>query len=180
MTVEKKTIRSDIPGHNSYLNGSISYGGSPQDEFRRLIVGRDISLSGDIAACDHLVVEGVVQALTFSARRMDILEPGLFSGSCEVQDAVIAGRFEGQLTVPGRLIVKSTGRIHGEISCGILEVESGAKIEGRMSSLAFAETTGVDIPQPSEINDNMNNKSSQTETASGEQSPRVFRRAAGY
>ncbi len=98
MSIEKKTIRSDIPGHHTMLNAS--YSASPQEEGRRLVVGRDITLNGDIASCDHLVVEGTVHAQSFWARRMDILESGFFAGTAEVQDGVIAGRFEGKLGFP--------------------------------------------------------------------------------
>ena len=182
MTVEKKTIRSDIPGHHT-MNGTIGFAGSSQEEGRRLIVGRDITLNGDIASCDHLVVEGTVHAQSFGARRVDILEAGFFAGSCEVQDAIIAGRIEGKLKVHGRLTVKATGRIYGEVEYGIIEAEAGAKIEGHVKAFtpvaAVESIPGADL----NINDNTNveklfDGSSEEETL--EERPRVFRRTAGY
>lgn len=144
MSVEKKTIRSDIPGSHVFLNGNVGYVGSAMDGgMRRLVVTRDITLNGEISSCNYLVVEGVVQAGSFSARRMDILDGGLFSGTAEVQDCVIAGRFEGKLSVHGRLTVKPTGRVCGEIEYGMLEVEGGGKIEGQMTSVAVAEVEGT-------------------------------------
>ena len=139
MTIEKKTIRSDIPGSHVFLNGNIGYVGSTVDDMRRLVVARDITLSGDISSCSYLVIEGVVQADTFSARRMDILEAGLFCGTAKVHDCVIAGRFEGKLSVLGRLTVKPTGQICGEIEYGVLEAEAGAKIEGQLTPIAAPE-----------------------------------------
>lgn len=148
MTIEKKTIRSDIPGSHVFLNGNIGYVGSTADDARRLVVARDISLSGQISACAYLVIEGVVQADSFTTRRMDILESGLFHGTAEMQECVIAGRFEGKLSVLGRLTVKPTGQIYGEIEYGILEVEAGAKIEGKMTCVA---PLAVEPPAPLEI-----------------------------
>ena len=139
MTIEKKTIRSDIPGSHVFLNGSIGYVGSTTDDMRRLVVARDITLNGNIGSCSYLVIEGVVQADTFSARRMDILDSGLFCGTAEVQECVIAGRFEGKLSVHGRLTVKPTGQIFGEVEYGVLEVEAGAKIEGQLTSIVLSE-----------------------------------------
>jgi cytoskeletal protein CcmA (bactofilin family) len=147
MSTEKKTIRSDIPGSHVFLNGNIGYVGSTMDDMRRLVVSRDITLSGDISACSYLVIEGVVHADTFSARRMDILDSGLFCGRAEVHDCVIAGRFEGKLSVLGRLTVKPTGQIYGEIECGVLEVEAGAKIEGHLTPIVMAETVAT-APAP--------------------------------
>jgi cytoskeletal protein CcmA (bactofilin family) len=188
MTVEKKTIRTDIPGHHTLMNGSLSYAGSPQEEARRLIVGRDITLNGDIACCDCLIVEGTVHAQGFQARRLDILEVGFFAGSAEVQDVVIAGRFEGKLTVNGRLTVKSTGRIYGEIEYGVLEAEAGAKLEGQMSALsAVPVQETVPAIEARDHNDNIETLYNGTDETEGEGSaettqerPRVFRRAIGF
>jgi cytoskeletal protein CcmA (bactofilin family) len=103
---------------------------------RKLIVGRDISLSGEIAACDQLVVEGTVDATLREGQRIEITESGLFRGKVEISEADIAGRFEGEIVVRGRLRVRSTGRIDGKISYGELEVEAGGHLEGQVSGLA--------------------------------------------
>jgi cytoskeletal protein CcmA (bactofilin family) len=180
MSVEKKTIRSDIPGHASLLNGGHSYGASQQEESRRLVIGRGINLTGEIANCDHLVVEGTVNAQGFSARRVDILESGCFAGSGQAQDAVIAGRFEGKLTVPGRLTVKSTGSLYGEIHYGSIECEAGARIEGQMLAMPPAAAAQPEIA-PALINDNVENLfEGSDDEESTEERPRVFRRAVGY
>lgn len=97
---------------------------------RRLIVGRDISLAGEIASCDVLVVEGTVEAKLRDGHSVEITDTGLFKGSVEIDDADIGGRFEGDLVVRNRLRVRSGGRIIGSIVYGELEVESGGRLEG--------------------------------------------------
>ncbi len=137
MSIEKKMVRSDIPGSHVFLNANVGYVGSTNSEARRLVIGKDISLQGQVSSCDYIVIEGVVQAEAFSSRRMEILELGFFCGRAEVHDCVIAGRFEGKLLVSGRLTVKSTGQIYGEIEYGTLEVETGAKIDARLLPVAL-------------------------------------------
>lgn len=134
MIIEKKpVVRSDIPGSHIFGAAQVA---SVSEDARRLVIGRDISLRGEINSCEHLIIEGVVQADVFTASRMDILESGLFRGTAEVCDCVIAGNFEGKLTVHGRLTVKSTGCIQGEIEYGMIEIDAGGKIEGRMTFIA--------------------------------------------
>jgi len=99
-------------------------------EQRRLIVGRDISLNGEIGSCDVLVVEGTVEAKLRDGRSIEIDETGLFKGSVEIDEADIGGRFEGDIIVRGRLTVRSTGKINGSIKYGELSVEAGAKLNG--------------------------------------------------
>ena len=107
-------------------------------ESRRLIVGRDIQLSGEITACDKLVVEGQVEIALPGARVLEISPSGFFKGSAEVDEADISGRFEGDLIARERLIVRSGGRIHGTVRYGRIVIESGGEIAGDMQTLESA------------------------------------------
>lgn len=120
----------DIPGGPSRRPLGADAPAEADPELRRLIVGRDISLSGEITACDVLVVEGTVEAKLRDGKTIDIAQSGLFKGSVEIDEAEIAGRFEGDLTVRSRLRVRSTGRITGSIRYGELEVEAGGQLIG--------------------------------------------------
>lgn len=103
---------------------------------RTLTIGAGITMSGEIESCDNLIVEGTVEAALKGARNLDIAESGTFYGTVDIEDAVIAGRFEGELTVNGRLVVRSGGIITGAIAYGTLEVEAGAIIDGRLTPVA--------------------------------------------
>lgn len=102
---------------------------------RTLTIGRGINMSGEIDACDHLMVEGTVEAALKGAKLLEIAESGTFYGTVEIEEATIAGRFEGDITVSGRLTVKQSGVITGSIAYRDLEVESGAVVDGRMTPL---------------------------------------------
>ncbi len=97
---------------------------------RSLIVGREISLSGEITSCDRLIVEGSVEANLQNSREMDIAESGLFKGTAAISEAEIRGRFEGNLTVRKRLYIRATGRVSGTIRYGQIEIECGGQISG--------------------------------------------------
>jgi len=123
--------------------------GTSANEMRKLIVGRDISLSGEITACDVLVVEGTVEAKLRDGRNIEIAESGLFKGSVEIDEADIAGRFEGDISVRGRLRLRSTGRITGTIRYGELEVEAGGQLIGEIQVLTPTSGTGSITRMPS-------------------------------
>lgn len=108
---------------------------------RRLVIGQGISMSGQIESCDYLLVEGTIEAALKGARLLEISESGNFYGTVEIDEATIAGRFEGDLTVNGRLTVKSGGVIMGSIAYKELEVEAGAVIDGKLSPLRAAGDT---------------------------------------
>ncbi len=97
---------------------------------KRLIVGRDIALAGEIADCDQLVVEGTMDATLRAGKRLDIYQTGVFRGAANVQEAEIAGTFAGELNVAGRLRLRSTAQISGTIRYTEIEVEAGAQMSG--------------------------------------------------
>jgi cytoskeletal protein CcmA (bactofilin family) len=99
----------------------------------RLIIGRGISISGEIEACDHLIVEGTVEAALKGASNLEIAENGTFYGTVDIQEATVAGRFEGDITVHGRLTVRATGVITGSINYKELEIEAGAIVDARLT-----------------------------------------------
>lgn len=99
-------------------------------ESKRLTVGRDISLAGEILDCERLVVEGTVKAKLSNARLIEIAKGGQFHGTVNIENAEIAGTFEGELVVRNRLHVHASGRIFGKVRYGQLEVERGGRLTG--------------------------------------------------
>jgi cytoskeletal protein CcmA (bactofilin family) len=115
----------------------------PEGEMRRLSVGRGITLSGDINSCQKLYIEGIVEANLTSCRDLDIAESGLFKGSTSIEEAEVSGRFEGDLTVRKRLLIKATGRVSGTIRYGQLEIERGGQISGDIQAQPTGASAGV-------------------------------------
>lgn len=103
---------------------------------RRLVVGEGISLSGEIESCDVLIVEGTIEAALKGAKVLDIAETGVFYGTVEIEEATIAGRFEGDLTVNGRLTIRASGSITGAIAYKELAIEAGATLDGKVTPLS--------------------------------------------
>lgn len=103
---------------------------------RRLIVGQGISLSGEITACDRLIVEGSVQVTLNETKAIEIAESGRFmSGKAEVENAEISGTYTGELTVRNRLLVRATGKVEGTVRYGELEIEQGGRLTGTVSMI---------------------------------------------
>ena len=110
---------------------------APRD--RKLIVGRGISLSGEITACDHLVVEGRIEVRLKDCRIVEIAEGGVFKGSADVDLADIGGRFDGDLSVRERLNVQGAGVISGSVRYGEIAVAAGGRLVGHMEPMAPIE-----------------------------------------
>lgn len=105
-----------------------------EPEGSKLTVGRDIHLRGEITSCDILVVEGTVEA-SMNSRYIRIADRGVFEGECEIDDADISGRFDGNIIVRRQLLIRSTGRVGGKIQYGELQIETGGQLAGSVEVL---------------------------------------------
>jgi cytoskeletal protein CcmA (bactofilin family) len=103
---------------------------SPSANSAKLIVGPNIKLKGvEIADCDTLVIEGLVEA-TVNSRVIQIAEPGAYKGSAEIDIAEVRGAFDGNLTARQKLVIFATGKVSGKIRYGKIVIEEGGQISG--------------------------------------------------
>lgn len=113
--------------------GGVPARASEPVEGRKLIVGKEIVLSGQITSCERLVVEGRVEASLSDSRWMEIAESGVFKGMAEIENAEIAGAFEGTLTVREKLMIRAGGKVSGTIRYARIEIEEGGQLAGEVS-----------------------------------------------
>ena len=122
---------SSIPNRHNHLDHPYQRAA----DSKRLVVGRSIRLSGEIVACEHLVVEGHVEVTLNNARLLEVAASGIFKGSAQVDDAIISGQIDGDLTVNKKLTVLSSGKISGSVRYGSIIIEAGGEVSGDMQVL---------------------------------------------
>ena len=132
---EAKRRQPKIPGGSSLVPSHAAGRLRGESDSSRLIVGRDIELSGEITACEKLVVEGTVEVTIPNARVIEIAPSGHFTGSAKVDEAYISGRYDGELVANEKLIVREGGHIKGTVRYGSIVIESGGEISGDMQAL---------------------------------------------
>jgi cytoskeletal protein CcmA (bactofilin family) len=121
----------DIPGMQRNSSSTEGLAG----EGKRLVVGRDIHLSGAISSCDCLVVEGQVEADLTEARTVIVSRGGVFKGTATVTNAEISGLFDGDLTVSDTATVKPGGVVRGTIHYVNVVMERGGVVEGTLAPM---------------------------------------------
>lgn len=134
MPARKQMVRPEIVRRTrDYTSGvgrdDHGMGGGFNDS-KKLIVGRDIALSGEINACEKLVVQGRVEANMTDCSEIEVTETGTFKGEAEVDVAEIDGAFEGSLIARELLLIRANGHVTGTIRFGRLEVERGGELMG--------------------------------------------------
>ncbi len=105
---------------------------------RTLVVGKGISVQGTVTDAERLVIEGTMESQLLQAHELSITHSGVFKGEVHVEDAEIAGLFDGSLTANGNLVIRATGRVLGTARCRRLQVEDGGQLSGKMEMITDA------------------------------------------
>ena len=100
-----------------------------------LIVGREVSFSGEVSCCDRLVVEGNIQAKIEQCENLTIAETGVFRGYASAENVDVRGHLEGDLVALKRLLIRSTGQVLGRVSYSEIEIERGGQISGDLRAI---------------------------------------------
>jgi cytoskeletal protein CcmA (bactofilin family) len=150
LSLRKPSPAKPMPNRGPDIPGAIP-GAAPRDyqarradplqgtalaqDHKTLLVARDVSISGKVGPCERLLVEGQLEAAVGDCRELDVARNASFKGSIRVEDADIAGLFDGEMVVRRRLRVRATGRLRGRISYGHIEIEPGGQIDGEVARL---------------------------------------------
>ncbi len=144
--IERNTVSSTGSSHVSG-SGTTSQGGArsngvshlsyarKEKDQRVLVVGCGISIKGTIQDVDRLVIEGVVESELVHVKELVVMAGGIFRGDGDVEDAEIAGTFEGGLTANGILTICYTGHLVGKASCHRLKIDDGGQVTGQLEML---------------------------------------------
>ena len=110
-------------------------------EKRVLQLGKGISIQGSVTEAERIVLEGTMESQLLQCQELAISHSGVFKGEVQVEDADIAGVFDGTLTATGSLIIRATGRVLGVARSRRLSVEDGGQLTGRMEMITEASAS---------------------------------------
>lgn len=119
---------ADIP------NPAAIRGADAEADGKRLVVGKQVSIKGEISGCERLVVDGHVDAAVSGVKTLDVTANGTFRGSAEVETAAIAGTYDGDLKVSGHLDIAASGVVTGKVVYKTIAVANGGRILGTIET----------------------------------------------
>jgi len=95
------------------------------------IIDKDLKVEGELACDGKIVIKGTVKG-SISGESVIIAEEGNVFSDMKVEDITIGGCFEGKITAAGKVIVLSSGKCTGVVTCNDLIVESGGIINAEV------------------------------------------------
>jgi len=83
-------------------------------------------LEGTISSENDIRIDGIIKGILTCKAKVIIGPTGFIDGEVRCENAIIEGKFEGNLKVNDLLHVKETANVNGDIKTNKLVVQSGA------------------------------------------------------
>ena len=93
------------------------------------IIAKGMRLTGEFAGEGNVLLEGQYNG-TIRCQTLTIGKSGEMEGQVRADKVIIHGRFSGDIQAK-QVVFHATAHVTGDVSHEILEVEAGAKVEGR-------------------------------------------------
>lgn len=108
------------------------------------VIGRSVIIRGDVTGGEDLYLDGEIQGtVTLSSSRLTIGPNAHVLADLEVRDIVVHGHIEGNIQASGRVDLRQTAVILGDIYTSRLSIEEKASIQGRVDVGATGPTITV-------------------------------------
>ena len=115
----------------------------PTGAEKMAMIGKGISITGDVRADSNLRVEGVVEGRGVqSAHDVEIAETGRVIANISAKVVRIAGEISGDIAGSEKVVIARSGRVQGNIVAPRVQLEDGALFRGSidMNPAPVAET----------------------------------------
>jgi cytoskeletal protein CcmA (bactofilin family) len=96
------------------------------------IIDKHLSIAGDIATDGTVRVDGRVEGTLHRTNTMIIGAGAVVIGNVEAREVVIGGEVTGDLVVSGRVEVKQSGTVRGDIRAAAVMLEEGGTVHGHV------------------------------------------------
>jgi cytoskeletal protein CcmA (bactofilin family) len=94
---------------------------------------KSFTVRGEITGAEELYIDGVIEGtVTLRDSRVTIGANAVIKADLEVQDAVLLGKLEGNITATGKVELRQTAVLLGNVTAARLSVEDSAAMRGQV------------------------------------------------
>lgn len=107
----------------------------------RAIIGRSITIQGEVTGDEDLVIQGRVEgSVNLKQHSVEIGPEGEVTADVSGRVVTVEGHVEGNLRASERVILRKTAHVEGDITCPRVTLEDGAYFRG---GVEMTDTSGA-------------------------------------
>jgi len=97
------------------------------------IITEDVEIRGEITFSGRLEFNGRFEGTLESGGELIVGESAVIKGTVQVETADVAGKIMGDVITTGRVHLRPEAMIYGDVKAGVIVVEEGAIVDGKIS-----------------------------------------------
>ena len=131
MFEKHKTSKPEPTSAQPYQDNLTTPAGTPASSGRAAVIGPGIYVNGEISGNENLIIEGKVDGkIRLDAHQVDIGQSGQVNADITAKTIKIAGEVRGDVTGMEKVVISSSGNVHGNIVAPRMTLEDGAIFKG--------------------------------------------------
>jgi cytoskeletal protein CcmA (bactofilin family) len=108
------------------------------------LIGKSVTVRGELSGKEDLTMDGVVEGtISLPESRLTVGPNARLMADVDARDVVIYGFVDGNIRATGRIELRESAVVKGDIVAGRLSIEENASIKGRVE---LSETAAVGLP----------------------------------
>jgi cytoskeletal protein CcmA (bactofilin family) len=97
------------------------------------VIGKSVTIRGELSGKEDLYMDGTVEGtITLSGSRLTVGPNARVMADMQAQDVVIYGSVEGNIRAAGKIELRESAAVKGDITAERLSIEENASIKGRV------------------------------------------------
>ena len=106
------------------------------------LIGKSVSIKGELSGSEDLFMDGTVDGtITLVDSRLTIGPNGRVTADLKVRDLIVFGLVNGNVIASGRIELRESAVINGDIVASRMSIEENATIKGRVELTGQATKT---------------------------------------
>jgi cytoskeletal protein CcmA (bactofilin family) len=115
------------------------------------VIGKSVIIRGELSGNEDLYIDGDIEGtITLSESRLTIGPNAHVKADISVRDVIIFGHLTGNIQASGRVDLRQSAFVGGDISAGRLSIEESAILKGRVELKAVVESQTKSAPTSTE------------------------------
>jgi cytoskeletal protein CcmA (bactofilin family) len=103
------------------------------------VIGRSVTIRGELSGNEDLYMDGIVEGtITLPGSRLTVGPNARVMADLDARDVVIYGFVEGNIRATGRIELRESAEVQGDIAAERLSIEENASIKGRVELTEIA------------------------------------------
>lgn len=110
------------------------------------LIGKSVSIRGELSGSEDLFMDGTLEGtVTLTDSRLTVGPNARIAADLNIRDLIVFGLVDGNVHATGRIELRQSAVVNGDIIASRLSVEENATIKGRVELTGHA-TTGSTRP----------------------------------